>query len=60
MKNTIIIALYLPLIVGGCSDQSRDDAKGYREFDTTYAHCVEVFGDSYGALSLSCIPKETK
>jgi hypothetical protein len=60
MKNAIVVALYLTLIVGACSDQTKAFDKGYQEFDTTYAHCILVKTGGYNdnAPALSCIPKE--
>jgi len=58
MKNAIIIALYIPLVIGGCSDQTKAGDKGYTEFETTYAHCVLVKDGGYNGNSpaLSCVP----
>jgi uncharacterized protein YceK len=58
MKNAIAVSLYLTLILGGCSDQTKADDKGYQEFDTAYAHCVLVKDGGYNGNSpaLSCVP----
>jgi hypothetical protein len=58
MKNAIIVALGIALVVVGCSSQSKADDKGYREFDTTWAHCVLVKDGGYNGNSpaLSCVP----